>query len=198
MSCPATSSITTNCGSLRPLRPCHAGGGRNSDAESQRRASESAAQAANWVRSSAPASHHRRTVAAEPQVPGPGMQIPDSEESGDQRGPPRRARAGDRPTLRSLRHRRRLPPVSSSISSRSSLSPCLAPATRSRSRRWPICPDRSGGSGRCRRETRRPWWSPCFLQMGHFSVRCACEPCDFLHDPIFRRFWRPDRSRGLR
>src|ERR1700730_13237465 len=75
MSWPATSSMTTNCGSLRLLAraTCVAAGIPTRNAV---RANRAAAQGCQLCAIQRATSHHSRTVAAEPQVPGPGRRYP--------------------------------------------------------------------------------------------------------------------------
>src|SRR5450631_4418141 len=75
ISWPATSSITTNCGSLRPLAraTCVAAGIPTTTAA---KASRPAAQGCQTGVIQRATSHHRSTVVADPQVPGPGRKYP--------------------------------------------------------------------------------------------------------------------------
>ena len=75
MSWPATSSITTNCGSFRPLARATrvAAGIPTSTAVA---AKKTAAQGCHAGAINLATNHQRRTVAADPQVPGPGRMCP--------------------------------------------------------------------------------------------------------------------------
>lgn len=75
MSCPATSSITTNCGSLRPeaRETCVAAG---IPISVTRMASAMTTGSRRFVGNAQAIAAQRRTVAADPQVPGPGCSCP--------------------------------------------------------------------------------------------------------------------------
>jgi hypothetical protein len=72
---PATSSITTNCGSFRPLaRATRVAAGI--PARTARAASDTAAQGRHCGAIERARTHHNRTINAELQVPGPGRKRP--------------------------------------------------------------------------------------------------------------------------
>src|ERR1035438_668859 len=77
MAWPATSSMTTNCGSLRPdsrATMVAAGTPRMGGGGMPRRRAITSAGGEGWARHANAA--QRRTVATEPQVPGPGLPKP--------------------------------------------------------------------------------------------------------------------------
>ena len=99
MSWPATSSITTNCGSFRPLARATAWP-REFQPESPQEPARTATQGCQPGTIERARSHHSRTVVAEPQVPGSGTQVSDAEKRRDQTWP--RAAAWDVRPRRSI------------------------------------------------------------------------------------------------
>ena len=167
MVCPATSSITTNCGSLTPeALATWVAAGIPINVTSRARA---IATGVRDVAGSADAKAvQSTTAAAEPQVPGPGCRRPTPKNvaiSFAQRGP----RGSDevftalasgssamfttRPQC--LRH-----------SARESIPRHLLPGMKSHTPRLPTFPDRSDGSGRCRRESPAQCSSQLFCRLG--------------------------------
>ena len=166
ISCPATSSMTTNCGSFNAeARATRVAAGIPT--QQSLRSQQEPPRAARTGASQRASSHHRRTVAAEPQVPGPGCKRPTPKNvaiSVAQEGARGGTVAGQL-ALGRWRRRRYAVGVARFQSGRLLIlmassglphRPCPAPATKLRTRRWPICPDRSGGSARCKRETPGP------------------------------------------
>ena len=155
-SCPATSSITTNCGSLIP-EP------RQTNVAAGIPISVTAAAATTVASVRLPAgmrelaSPHKIIVDNEPQVPGPGLSRPTPKKVAVKvahNGAGRKGSAAPRSTV----------PAPAFISPRPLLQGYLAgplprhpkPAKKLHKPRSPISPDQSNGSGRCKKGSPHP------------------------------------------
>ena len=173
-SCPATSSMTTNCGSFKPEeRATRVAAGIPMRVTAVAAMMVAQARFATGIREIVNA--HARTVANDPHVPGPGLRRPvpknvaTSVAQSGAAGRDAPATAGGTPALRSFvtgegvgftacLHRRDY--LVGLLRRRLQL------ATKSRTRRWPTCRDQSGGSGRCKKESLRPWPSLASCRSG--------------------------------
>src|SRR5207253_11265418 len=191
ISWPATSSITTNCGSFRPdARDTRVAAGIPMSTAMRTRTLAAAGCEVAEIECATMA--QRRTVAAEPQLPGPGRRRPTPKKVAitvAQSGAGAVTLAAMLPLLIS-RPDVLLPvvitlglggPCSAGVSPSTQLTHsrrvlllhplkqrhwCHATGRRSHIRHSPTYPDQSGGNARCRRETPSPNSSPAFCKSG--------------------------------